>query len=83
MAQKFSQIVIFFTFIYLVTLRLSCCTQAFPSCEQWGLVFVGVCGLLAVASLVAEPGSRHTGFSSCSMWAQSLWLTGPRESRLL
>ena len=30
--------------------------------------------LVAVASLVAEHGSRHSGFHSCSAWAQQLWL---------
>ena len=36
-----------------------------------GLSLVAVRGLLiVVASLVAEHGSRHTGFSSCGTWAQ-------------
>ena len=34
-------------------------------------VFIVVRGLLiAVASLVAEPGSTYGGFSSCGTWAQ-------------
>ena len=38
-------------------LGLRCCTQAFSSCGQWGLLFVAVHGLLiAVASLVVEHG---------------------------
>ena len=38
---------------------------AFSSCGEWGLCFIAVRGLLiAVASLVAEHGSRHMGFSS-------------------
>ena len=46
------------------------------SCGEWGLLFVAVRGLLiGVASLVAEHGSRHMGFSSC-MRVQQLWLTG-------
>ena len=36
-----------------------------------GLSHVVVCRLLiAVASLVAEQGSRHMGFSCCGAWAQ-------------
>ena len=38
-------------------LGLRCCTQAFSSCGEWGLLFVAVHGLLiAVASLVVEHG---------------------------
>ena len=60
----------FFNFIYLVTPGLSCCTQAFSSCEQWGLFFVGVHGLLVVASLVESKRSKHVRFSSSNMRAQ-------------
>ena len=36
-------------------LGLRCCTWAFYSCGEWGLLFVAVHGLLiAVASLVVE-----------------------------
>ena len=28
--------------------------------------------------LLQSTGSRHTGFNSCSMWAQQLWLSGSR-----
>ena len=51
---------LFLNFIYLfiyflAALGLHCCTQAFCSCSQSGLLFVVVCGLLiAVASLVVE-----------------------------
>ena len=47
-----------FYFIYfLAVLGLRCCTQAFSSCGEPGLLFVAVCGLLiAVASLVVEHG---------------------------
>ena len=42
---------------FLVALGLCCCTQAFSSYSERGLLFVAVCGLLiAVASLVAEHG---------------------------
>ena len=54
----------------MAVLGLRCCAQAFSSCGGWGLLFVAVCGLLiAVASLVAEHGSRHADFSSCGTWA--------------
>ena len=48
-----------FLFIYsfLAVLGLRCCTWAFSSCSEQGLLFVAVHGLLtAVASLVAEHG---------------------------
>ena len=41
----------------LAALGLHCCTQAFSSCGEQGLLFVAVRGLLiAVASLVAYHG---------------------------
>ena len=43
---------------------------AFYSYGKQGLLFVGVQGLL----LFRGTGSRHAGFSSCSPWAQLLWL---------
>ena len=43
--------------LFLAALGLPCCTQAFSSCGEGGLLFASVCGLLiAVASLVAELG---------------------------
>ena len=57
--SNFFFITLFF-FIYLfilAALGLRCCTQAFSSCGERGLLFVAVHGLLvAVASLVAEHG---------------------------
>ena len=48
---------IYFIYLFLAVLGLHCCTWAFCSCGEWGLLFVVVCGLLiAVASLVAEHG---------------------------
>ena len=49
----------FFKSIYLFNLLalvdLYCCTWAFSSCREQGLLFVGMCGLLiSKASLVAE-----------------------------
>ena len=47
----------FFLKFILATLSLHCCTRAFSSCSELGLLFVVVRGLLiAVASLVAEHG---------------------------
>ena len=44
-------------FIFLAVLGLHCCTRAFSSCVERGLLFVVVCRLLiAVASLIAEHG---------------------------
>ena len=46
---------ILYIFLFLAALGLRCCTQAFSSCGEWGLLLVVVRGLLiAVASLVAE-----------------------------
>ena len=56
--------------VFLAVLGLRCSTWAFSSCGERGLLFVAVRGLLiAVASLVADHGSRHAGFSSCGTWA--------------
>ena len=50
----------FYLFIYLLflaALGLRCCTRAFSSCGEWGLLFVVVSGLLiAVAPLIVEHG---------------------------
>ena len=46
----------------MAALGLRCCTQAFSSCGDGGLLFVAVCWLLiAVASLVAEHGLKAHG----------------------
>ena len=43
--------------LFLAALGLRCCTQAFSSCSERGLLFVVVRGLLiVVASLVVEHG---------------------------
>ena len=59
-------------FIYLLFIFgcICCCTWAFSSCSEWGLLFVVVHGLLiAVASLVAEHGPQARGL-------QQLWPAG-------
>ena len=46
-----------FICLFLAVLGLRCCTRAFSSCGEQGLLFVAVRRLLiAVASLVAEHG---------------------------
>ena len=42
--------------LFLAALSLRCCTRAFSSCSERGLLFVAVCGLTVVASLVVEHG---------------------------
>ena len=43
--------------LFLAALGLCCCAWAFSSCDELGLLFVAVHGLLiVVASLVAEHG---------------------------
>ena len=44
-------------YLFLAVLGLRCCTWAFSSCGEWGLLFAAVHRLLiVVASLVAEHG---------------------------
>ena len=46
-----------FTYLFLAALGLRCCTRAFSSSGERGLLFIAMRGLLiAVASLVAEHG---------------------------
>ena len=46
-----------FIYLFMAVLGLRCCTQAFSSCGERGLLFLAVLGLLtAVASLVVEHG---------------------------
>ena len=43
--------------LFMAVLGFRCCTRAFSSCGERGLLFIAVHGLLiAVASLVAEHG---------------------------
>ena len=42
-------------FYFLAVLGLCCCSRAFSTCGEWGLLFVALRGvLIAVDSLVAE-----------------------------
>ena len=53
----FNKFIYLFIYLFLAALGLCCCTWAFSSCGERGLLFVAVCGLLvAVASPVAEFG---------------------------
>ena len=57
-------ILFFYKFIYLFlsVLGLRCCVRAFSSRGERGPLFIAVYGLLiAVASLVAEPGLQARG----------------------
>ena len=46
-----------FIYLFMAVLGLGCCVRAFSSCDERGLLFVAVRGLLiAVASLVVEHG---------------------------
>ena len=70
--DPFQHVVFFVLIIYLflAALGFHCFARAFSSCSEQGLLFTEVRRLLnAVISLV-ERGSRHTGFGSCSTWAQ-------------
>ena len=70
--KRWTECVFFFFFfnLFLAVLGLRCCTQAFSSCGEQGLLFVAVRGLLiAVASLVVEHGLQAHGL-------QQLWHTG-------
>ena len=62
-------------FIYLYNIYLfifCCCTQAFPSCSNWGLLTV-VWGLLTEAASHCGALALSTGFSSCGTWVVLLW----------
>ena len=60
-------------YLFLVSLGLYCCTQAFSSCGKRRLLFVAVQGvLIAVASLFQSSGWRAQRLSSCGARASSL-----------
>ena len=66
---------IYFIYLFLAALGLHCCMRAFSSCDERGLLFVVVRGLLiAVASLVAEHGFQECKLSSCG--SRALLLRG-------
>ena len=63
----------------MVALGLHCCARAFSSCRERGYSSLRCVGFsLWWLLLLQSTGSRHTGFSSCGMWAQQWWLVGSR-----
>ena len=55
--HSFFKKIVLFIYLFLAALGLRCCSQAFSSCGERGLLFVAFCGLLiAVASLAVEHG---------------------------
>ena len=65
--------------LFLAVLGLRCCTRAFSSCGEQGLLFVVVHGLLiAMSSLVMEHGLQVCRLHQLCMQAQQLWLAGSR-----
>ena len=72
-----------FIYLCLAALGLRCCTWAFSSCGEWGLLFLAVRGLLSGGlSLLWSMGSRHMGFSSCGMQGLSSCGSRALECRL-
>ena len=66
-------VLIFLRFVYLIrylaVVGLHCCTQAFCSCREEGLLFVAAQGLLTVVASLAE-ADGCTDFNSCITWPQ-------------
>ena len=65
----------------MAALGLCCCVWAFSTCVEWGAtlccsVWASHCSGFSCCRW--SMGSRRVGFSSCSMWAQQLWLAGSR-----
>ena len=46
----------FFFYLFLAALGLSCCTQAFSSCSERGLLFIAVRRLLIAVASPVERG---------------------------
>ena len=57
--------------LFLAVLGLRCCTRAFFSCSERGLLFIVWCVGFSLTwlLLLRSMGSRHVGFSSCGSWA--------------
>ena len=56
-----------FIYLFMAVLGLCCCTWAFSSCREWGLLSSWVRRFLTVVLLLC--GSVCAGFSSCGTWA--------------
>ena len=57
----FKNLLFIYLFLFLAALGLCCCTCAFSSCGEWGLLFVAVRGLLIAVA------------SRCGAWALGAW----------
>ena len=78
MTQTNTELFFFFFTFFLAALGLCCCTWAFSSCGQQGLLFEVHGLLIAAASLVMELELQGAwGFASCGSraleQAQQLW----------
>ena len=63
---------VFWNYLILAAPGLHCCEQVFSSCDELGLAFLAIKGLLmAAASLVAEP------------WLQGTWAQSPQHMGLV
>ena len=62
----------------MAALGLRCCTRAFSSCSERGLLFVVLHAGFSLRWLLIlwSTGSRYTGFSSCGSWAVERRLSG-------
>ena len=70
---------IYCIYLFSAALGLCCCTRAFSSCSEWGLLCLRCAGFsLRWLLLLRSTGSRRAGFSSYGTWAQQLWLAGSR-----
>ena len=55
--KNYQEFIYLFVCLFMAALVLHCCTQAFSSCGERGLLFIAVRGLVvAVASLSVEHG---------------------------
>ena len=76
-AHLFSFLINLYIFNFLAVLGLRCCTRAFSSCGERGLLLAAMRGLIAVASLCGRARALGTGasvvvargLSSCGLWA--------------
>ena len=79
---KIFLIFFFIFYLFLAVLGLCCCTWAFSSCGEWGLLFIAVCGLLiVVASLVAEHGLQVRGLQQLQHLGSVAAALGPQSMR--
>ena len=66
----FLKIIYLFIYLFMAALGLRCCTQAFSSCGELGLLFVVVAGFSwRWLPLVAEHGLSAHRLSSCGTWS--------------